>query len=450
MRPRLRFLAVAAAGAVAAALLGSTPAAAATLVQVSSDPYAAKKAQDASEAEADTYLWGSTIVSTFQVGRYAGGGAVNIGWATSNDGGSSWQHGFLPGITVAEGGPYDRASDPAVAYDAAHGAWLINTLDIAQLNDLTVSRSADGLSWSGPVSVTVGGQGSFLDKNWMACDNTAGSPHYGTCYVSYDDAGNGGQVLLTRSTDGGLTWSAPVAVAGAAGIGVQPVVQNSGRLVVPYRNNSGAMSGFFSDDGGLSFSAPVVITASQARVPTGMRAPRLPSAEVDGAGRIYLVWHDCRFRAGCSANDIVLTTSDDGVSWTPVQRIPTAATDSTVDNFIPGIGADRATSGGTAKLGLFYYWYPDAGCSKKTCQLNVGFAASGDGGASWSTPQTLAGPMSLDWIADAGGAMVGDYLSCTVLAGTATSVFAVAGPNNRKTLDQAMYAPAGGIPVLGG
>jgi hypothetical protein len=38
------------------------------------------------------------------------------------------ENGFLPGITKVAGGPYDVASDPSVAYDAAHRVWLISSL----------------------------------------------------------------------------------------------------------------------------------------------------------------------------------------------------------------------------------------------------------------------------------------------------------------------------------
>ncbi len=42
---------------------------------------------------------GTTLVSTFQVGRVYDGGSCDIGWATSTDGGRTWQHGLLP-LTV--------------------------------------------------------------------------------------------------------------------------------------------------------------------------------------------------------------------------------------------------------------------------------------------------------------------------------------------------------------
>ncbi len=92
--------------------------AAATIVQISAnDPYTNTTSQHQTEVEPDTFSFGSTIVSTFQVGRFFDGGSSNIGWATSTNGGTSWTNGFLPGITkiVNSTNPYDRVSDPSVA-----------------------------------------------------------------------------------------------------------------------------------------------------------------------------------------------------------------------------------------------------------------------------------------------------------------------------------------------
>ena len=91
------------------------------LTQVSSDPFTNPNAQHRTEVEPDTLVQGSTIVSTFQVGRAAGGGSSDIGFATSTNSGATWSSGFLSGITVNQGGgPYQSASDPAVAFDARH------------------------------------------------------------------------------------------------------------------------------------------------------------------------------------------------------------------------------------------------------------------------------------------------------------------------------------------
>src|SRR4051794_37230077 len=73
--------------------------AAVPIQRLSTDPYINPGAQHATEVEPDTYSFGNTIVSTFQVGRFFEGGATNIGFATSLNAGQSWTSGFLPGIT---------------------------------------------------------------------------------------------------------------------------------------------------------------------------------------------------------------------------------------------------------------------------------------------------------------------------------------------------------------
>jgi hypothetical protein len=122
------------------------------------------------------------------------------------------------------------------------------------------------------------------------------------------------------------------------------------------------------------------------------------------------------------------------------------------DHFIPGIGVDRTTSGGSARIGLTYYRYPTASCSASTCQLTVGYVSSTNGGTSWSTATQLAGPMTLSWIANTSqGRMVGDYISTSVLpGGRAWPVIAVATAPSGGTFNEAMYVPTGGLTIAGG
>ena len=85
----------------------------------------------------------------------------------------------------------------------------------------------------------------------------------------------------------------------------------------------------------------------------------------------------------------VMSTSTDGTTWSAVQRIPTDAVGSGADHFIPGLAVDSSTSGSSAHLALAYYFYPNASCTTATCQLEVGFVSSVDGGNSWSASTTL-------------------------------------------------------------
>jgi len=145
-----------------------------TITQISSDPFTDNDAQHATEVEPDAFAYGNTIVSAFQVGRIYDGGGSDIGFSTSTDGGKTWTSGYLPGLTVNyKNGTFTAASDAAVAYDAAHGVWLICTLPLGNNDVVAVSPSPDGLTWGKPVLVT----NINADKNWIACDNTSTSPY---------------------------------------------------------------------------------------------------------------------------------------------------------------------------------------------------------------------------------------------------------------------------------
>lgn len=416
------------------------------LTQVSSDPFTVGPGQHATEVEPHMLANGNTLVAAFQTGRIAPGGSTDIGWATSTDGGTTWTHGFLPGLTTGEGsGPYDAASDPAVAYDAKHGVWMIASLPLSNTSQtpaVMVSRSTDGLTWKNPIAVYPTAPSS--DKNWIACDTWASSPHYGNCYVEWDDPFNFDEILMSTSSDGGLTWGAPLPTADfAEGLGGQPLVQPNGTVIVPIETN--VMSAFTSTDGGASWTASVSIAGIQVHTDAaGIRSGPLPSAAIDGAGTVWTVWEDCRFRANCSTNDLVYSTSSDGVNWSPVTRIPIDDTSSIVDHFIPGIGIDPATSGATAHVALHYYYYSQSNCTASTCQLFVGYISSANGGASWNTPAALTGPMLLSWLPNSqNGLMVGDYIATAFTNGVPHGIFAVASPISGTTFSEAMYTGQG-------
>jgi BNR/Asp-box repeat len=432
--------------AVAGAAIGAAAAlAASSLVRISNDPFTNSTSQHKTQVEPDTFAFGSTIVAAFQSGRFFDGGSSDIGFATSTDGGATWTHGFLPSLTqfATPPGPYGRASDPSVAYDPKHDVWLISTLDFDPGDDVTVSRSTDGgLTWRSPVLVHTGGG---VDKNWVVCDTWPASPFYGNCYSEWDNNGQGNLIEMSTSTDGGKTWSPEAAPAdNPSGLGGVPVVAPDGRVVVPYSQNFGPIRYFTSADGGASWSATQLVSSvSDHTQAGGLRSGPLPSAEVDKRGTVYVVWADCRFRSGCSSDDIVMAKIKPGGGVSGVVRIPIDPVTSTVDHFIPGLAVDPATGGKGAHLGLAYYYYPVSSCSQSTCELDVGFVSSTDGGATWSAAQQLAGPMNLTWLASTNqGRMVGDYISSSFANGKVFPAVAVAKAPT-TLFHEAMYSSTG-------
>jgi BNR repeat-like domain len=430
---------------------------------LSTDPYTNSTSQHHTEVEPDTYSSGSNEVSAYQAGRFfSGGGSTNIGWAVSHDAGTTWKTGFLTGTTIYAGGTYDSISDPAVAYDPLHKVWLISSLGLTKThgNDVLVSRSSDGgLTWSKPgVIAAAGASNAYLDKDWIVCDTTASSPYYGHCYAQWDNRNiNGGLIQMSTSTDGGLTWSpaASPPTQTFAAQGGQPLVQPGGKVIVPIygqdlTNNLFYMYSYTSTDGGQSWTNPVTISQLTFNIQTASyRGGSLPSAEIDKAGKVYMVWDDCRFEPNCTAGDIVLTTSTDGTTWSPVQRIPIDPVGSGVDHFTAGIGVDGSTSGASAHLGVTFYYFANTNCNNNTCKLYAGFVSSTNAGASWSKKVTLVGPMSVKWLANTdAGYMTGDYISTSIVNSMAVPVFAAAtapkGTTLHEFMDVSLLAVVGG------
>jgi len=409
--------------------------------RLSVDPSANPAGQHETSVEPADAAWGSTVVATYQVGRFSTGGASFIGFAVSNDAGRTWTRGLLPGITgeSTPPGPERAASDPTVAYDATHGVWLISTLTIEPGGSrVMVARSSDGLHWSTPVTAA---SGLALDKDWITCDNGTTSPYRGRCYDLYTDDDK--SITVSQSSDdGGSTWSAPVRASGIL-VGTQPATLPNGTLVtiagdyIGQAALTGTIESLRSTDGGATFTRTTLATLSSAHNDP-MRAISLPSLAVDGAGTLFAAWGDCRFRPSCKENDIVVSSSTDGVTWNAPARVPVGAPTSTLDAMIPGIGADPSQPG---RLGLVYAYYTPGSCAKGACTLGIAFVQSPDGGASWTKPLRLdVEPMQLTWLAQAEGRMVGDYFATAYAGGRVVPVFALAIAPTGRRLHEAIFA----------
>ena len=456
VRSSLRTTAI--VSSTAAVLLLNLPAAhaAVPITKIITDPFTNTSSQHQATVEPDTFAYGSTIIAATQSGRFFDGGASGIAYATSTNSGSTWTQGTLPGITTQTGGTYDRVSDPSVAYDAKHNVWLISSIPITAsvtVPVVFVSRSTDGgLTFGNPVTVATGS--TSFDKNWTVCDNFATSPYYGNCYTTFDDNADGDRLKVSTSSDGGLTWGAAKNTGNNAfGLGGQPVVQPSGKVIIPASNAfETAIIVWNSTNGGSTWSSTTTIATVNDHAPAGsLRSGPLPSAEIDASGKVYVAWQDCRFRNGCKANDIVYSTSTNGTTWTAVTRIPIDATTSGTDHFIPGLGVDPTTSGSTAKLGLTYYFYRTAACGS-SCQLEVGYIQSNNGGSTWSAHTDVAGPFAISLTPNTSqGRMVGDYISTSWIGGKAIGAFAVAkAPSGGFAFDQGIYVPTTGFTAAAG
>ncbi len=403
-------------------------------LRLSRDPYTNLDSQHETEVEPDSLTVDRTTVATFQVGRRFDGGAANIGFAVSRDDGRTWRSGLLPGLTLASrpAGPHERASDPVVAYDATSGAWLISTLAIeGQVTRLTISRSSDGATWSEPVIAAEGAStgGISFDKNWVACDNGNASPFRGRCYLAYTDTVRGDSLGVVFSTDGGLTWSAPVLAPVTNAVGVFPVIRPAGELVVPFLWTGNRIGASVSSDGAASFDLPVEVADIQVRSVRGLRFFPLPSADVDPSGRVWVTWHDCRFSFGCASNSVVVSTSTDGRAWTA----PSAVT-SGRNAMLPAIGIHPRTG----QVTIAYHVVRPEGIDVERIESRLGTRG-------WKPPRRLsAQTMPPPWLADTeSGRMLADYISVNYAGARPLVVWVLASEPVGTSLRQAIYATRG-------
>jgi len=400
-----------------------------TLAVAGADPLSIPGVEDSVAVGPALATNGSTMVSVFQIGRYSGDAAAGMAVSVSTNGGASWTGSWLPGLTKAQSpaNPYDRVTYESVAWDQKYGEFLASTLPIVNVaepqygeTDTTlppvVNRSSNGYSWTGPTPVSNGAGEIRPEKNYIACDNGTSSRYYGNCYVAWDDNDNNDAFHAAVSTDGGVTWGPTQGSAnGHSSYGGQPVILPNGTVVVVTEDSSGYdateknIISFVSTNGGASWSAAYEVAPITTHTVAGnMRTQSLPTTAVDASGTIYTIWQDCRFRSGCSSNDLVLSESHNGAQWSTPYRIPLDSVTSGADHFLPTLAVRNKIFGST--LGLSYYGYPNANCSVATCTPYAYFANSYSFGGYWSTPQAIAGPFNNSWFAATGaGYMVGDY-----------------------------------------
>ncbi len=442
----------------------------ATLVQVSRDPFSTRGFEHATEVEPAIATDGRTVVSAFQVGRGQEGGAVDIGVAVSTNAGAAWSGTMLDDITKTTGGPFERASDPSVARDARTDSWMVGYLGITlggpfqepKRSAVMVVRSTDGGgSFGAPSTVARAPRGLVYDKPWVTCDEHERSPFYGTCYALWDSFGlrSGASPVVHASTsrDGGLHWSDPVRTADRGrGFGMVPVVRPDGSVVVVYLGLQHPLhprvSAFGSEDGGAHWGASVRIavqhrTERQLQV---VRDPGLPAVTVDEHGTVWAAWSDCRFEPRCAVDDLVLSRSDDGASWSRPAPAVSGSRPTSASLVTPALVADE--HGGTTRLAVVYYTVSGARWGDTfrpaPCAITIGFASSVDGGSTWGSPTTIGWRMKLGWFPPTRqGYMWGDYVSAaTTNTGRVVTVLPLAHRPVRN-LDVAMYAPVRGLPI---
>jgi hypothetical protein len=154
----------------------------------------------------------NNLIAVWQQDRWSNGGSRGPGTAYSLDGGGTWTRSSAP-MSRCSGGTganaFERASDPWVTFSpdgTAYQAALGFNNQVNGDNAILVSRSVDGgRTWSVATTVRRDGGQNFNDKEAITADPT--DARY--VYATWDRlTGNNGPSWIARTVDGGATWEA--------------------------------------------------------------------------------------------------------------------------------------------------------------------------------------------------------------------------------------------------
>jgi hypothetical protein len=205
-------------------------------------------------------------------------------------------------------------------------------------------------------------------------------------------------ILVAHSSDGGATWTAPTALnsnaASDSGDDEYPQVATDGAgSWVAFWQSSDSLGGTIgtdrdilvsrSSDGGATWTAPAALNTNAASDSGDDRAPQVVT---DGGGSWVAVWHSYDWLGGTIGTDadiLVSHSSDVGATWTaPAALGSNAASDSGID-YYPQIVSDGAGSW----LSVWHSYDSLGGTIGTDADILV--SRSSDGGATWAAPAAL-------------------------------------------------------------
>jgi len=280
-----------------------------------------------------------------------------------------------------------------------------------------VSRSTDsGLTWSNPTALIVDGSQFFNDKESITADRHKD----GYVYATWDRlviTGNGPS-YFSRTIDNGVTWEPArpifdpggnnqtinnqiVALPPSSGGGQNAIVNFFTQIDTVNNVQASRLALVRSTDNGVSWSAPIYVADIQA---IGTRDPDTGTRLRDGAtlasfaggtnGHLAAVWQDARFSTGVRDGIAFSRSLDGGFTWSTSVQV----------NSVPAVQALLPA----VTIGVLYYDMRNNTSDAGTLLVDAWLATSKDG-VVWQETHA-GGPFNF---ADApiadGGLFIGDY-----------------------------------------
>ena len=349
----------------------------------------------------------------------------------------------IPGLTRCTGGSADAASDPWISagpdgtvYFTGLPASLASELPAIAL---VAGRSRDGgRSWSPLTTITAASP--RVDKEVVTADSTKPGHAY-VVWTDFDPFFAfplHNLFEFSRTTDGGTSWSAPTTIAFAPPNGLDRageirVLPNGVLLAIFARielqedfSVSAKLLVSRSLDKGLTWSAPVEVTSQpiqsysdpETGLPLSNQDLVIHSAAVAPDGSVYVVWD--RPSSPASGTIDIAKSRDGGLTWSGPSPLPGV----TAFAFEPAIAVDKH-----GMVGVIWYDHRNDRPADLPLTTDVWFAQSHDGGNSWRQTH-VAGPFDLRSAPSPSGFWrLGEYQGLSALGGNGfAAVFTMAAP----------------------
>jgi len=331
-----------------------------------------------------------------------GNGHFEVFAYTSFDGGHTW----------SSSQPYiDRnasrinAADPTVAFGADGSVYFAFVALTPAQGAVAVSRSLDGgRTWSSQ---------SWATSFTSAADKPAIASAGGSLYLYYQN--NSLNSLV--SSNGGAGWSS-AGVIEAGGRNASPVVDAKGNVSVFYNTANSIRLARLSATDAYNLSTVANATPLQPRA-AAYRAGIYPTAGVDGRGNLYVAWADGR-NAG-QGNDILYSRSNNGgSSWSSPVTLNSDGT--AADQLMPSMAVSKDGSVTVAWL--------DTRNDASRINYDVYMARSTDGGHFGGNERVSNVSSNPNNDPRTQGTLIGDYFALGAGSGVVYSVWTDTRNNN--------------------
>ncbi|MFZ4521494.1 MAG: T9SS type A sorting domain-containing protein [Bacteroidales bacterium] len=309
--------------------------------------------------------------------------------------------------------------DPVVAFDSLGNLFYENMYGSTILGCKVIASANNGVTWGTSVTAIAG-----VDKNWIACDQTAG-PYANYVYTTMTNSSAGN---FARSTNHGVSFTSTFAPTTQALPGMMVCVGPQGNIqggaVYVVTNSGSSFSATYtfyrSNDGGATF-----VQRSSVQWPNyvgtdvggrnsvqNMRTRPYPMIAADNSygpnrGKLYCVYASNTPSGSGNKPDIFCRTSaDGGATWGNAIQVNDDANTQTNHQWHPSVWCDKET-------GRLYVMWMDTRDTPTSDSAMIYASYSANGGASFVANQKISNAkMKIDCSTCGGGGTPryqGDY-----------------------------------------